>query len=117
MGGHSLSLSAALAYVYENIVAADFDLIAVNADTRIHRQLAVGDVILPTVPRAGNNLAVHLTGAERAATVQAGVIDGVEGSVNIGEGDGFAFHGEFPDVAGGNFVFACGAEKWHSVSS
>jgi hypothetical protein len=34
--GHLFPLSAMLAYVYENIVATDFDLVAIDADGGIH---------------------------------------------------------------------------------
>jgi hypothetical protein len=36
VGGHLFSLSATLAYVYENVVATNFNLIAVHADAWIH---------------------------------------------------------------------------------
>jgi hypothetical protein len=36
VGGHLFSLSRALAYVYENVVAADLNLIAVHPDAWIH---------------------------------------------------------------------------------
>lgn len=45
--------------------------------------------------------------------VEAQVIDGVDFSANIGEGNGFSVKLEFADATGGKFSNLCCAKKSH----
>jgi hypothetical protein len=67
-----------LAEVDENFVASNFDRIAVDAHAAVRNDLASGDVILPSMPRAGHDLSFELAFTERAGLVQAYAIDSVK---------------------------------------
>ena len=62
--------------------------------------LACSDVVRPAVPGALDDVALAETVAERASLVDAGVVEGVKGTVDVKERDGgaagidgFAFSG------------------------
>jgi len=64
-------LSPALAYIYEDIVAADFHSIRLASDGRVGNQFSGGDVVLPPVPGASDDLTVKLALAQRPSTMKA----------------------------------------------
>src|SRR6266446_617476 len=64
------------------------DRVARNAARRGWAEYGAGlDVVDGPMPRARDLLARHLALGERAATVGAGVVDGVEAPLQVGEGD------------------------------
>jgi len=66
-----LRLSPALAYIYEDIVAADFHPVRLASDGRVSDQLSRGDVVLPPMPGASDDLAVKLALAQWPSTMEA----------------------------------------------
>jgi hypothetical protein len=74
-----------LPYIYEDIISADFDCIAVDADGRVGRQLSVRHIVFPTVPGTYNDLAFELALAQRTAPVQAYIIDCKELTCDVGQ--------------------------------
>ena len=66
-----LRLSPALAYIYEDIVAADFHPIRLASDGRVGDQFSGGDVVLPPVPGASDDLPVKLAPTQWPSTVEA----------------------------------------------
>src|SRR5437867_129420 len=68
-------------------VALDLHLVALDALALVHRVAARGHVVLPAVPRAGDDHAVELALPERPAAVEAGVVHGVERTAHVEERD------------------------------
>jgi hypothetical protein len=66
-----LRLSPALAYIYEDIVAADFHSIRLAGNGRVGDQFSGGDVVLPPVPGASDDLPVQLALAQWPSTMEA----------------------------------------------
>ena len=66
-----LRLSPALAYIYEDIVAADFHPIGLTGNGRVGDQFSGGDVVLPPVPGASDDLPVQLALAQWPSTMEA----------------------------------------------
>src|SRR4029077_17162308 len=102
-----------LADVDPNVFAANFDREAGDGDGGIHGGFAAGNVVLPAVPRAGDHFALQLALAERSAAMEAGVVNGVEGSVDIGDGQGAAVDLKFADGTRGDFIFSRRTQKRH----
>ena len=94
-----------LPYIYEDILATNFDSVTVDSHGRISGQLAVGHIVFPAVPRTYDDLAFHFAFAQRAAPVQAYVIDCKELTFDVGYCDVFAVQLEFANRAGRDFVF------------
>src|ERR1700730_1870890 len=103
----------ALADVDPDVFAANFDREAGDGHGGIHRGFAGGDVVLPAVPGAGDHLALELAFAERSAAMEASVVNGVEGSVDVGDGQGATVDLKFADRARGNFIFSRRTQKRH----
>src|SRR5438876_5783243 len=68
-------------------VALERHLVTLDALALVHRVAARGHVVLPAVPRAGDDHALELALPERPATVEAGVVDGVERAAHVEERD------------------------------
>src|SRR5262245_2751640 len=68
-------------------VALDLHVVALDALVLVHRVDAGRDVVLPAVPRTGHDYPVELALPERAAAVEARVVDGVEDPPDIEERD------------------------------
>jgi hypothetical protein len=68
-------LSLLLTDVYVDVLAPNLDCITADAYCRIGRQLPGRYVVFPTVPRTYDDLAFELSFAQRAAAMQADVID------------------------------------------
>src|SRR5712691_9787298 len=106
-----------LAHVDEDVFSADLQGIAIHAHGGVLADLAGGYVVLPAVPGTRHYRAIHYPLAQRPAPVQAGIVDGVELSGNIGQGNGLAFHLKLPDRSRRNFIrFRC-SHKPHLVFS
>jgi hypothetical protein len=65
------------------------------------------------MPWAGDNFTLQLSFAEWSATMQAGVQNGIEGSVHVGDREGTAVNLEFTDGPRGDFIFSRGTQKCH----
>src|SRR5713101_512933 len=103
------------ANINENVVAAHLDRVGFDANGRICRQLAGGDVVLPAVPGAGDDLAFEVALAKRAAAMEAYIIDYKQLTANIGKGDCLAVELKFADCPRRDLVLLCGAHKSHSL--
>src|SRR5262245_11070126 len=66
-----------------HVVADDARLVFGNADRRILDEHAGGDVVLPAVPRARDDPAAEAAFGERAAAMQADVVDRVEDTADV----------------------------------
>src|SRR2546426_4210872 len=64
-------------------VALERHLVTLDALALVHRVAARGHVVLPAVPRAGDDHALELALPERPATVEAGVGGGVERAAHV----------------------------------
>ena len=73
-----------LSQVDVNLVALHFAIKASYAGIWIHDRLAGGDVELPAMPRAGHHGPFQLALTKRTATMQTGVVDGVEPTAYVG---------------------------------
>src|SRR5262245_57729559 len=71
----------------EDGVAFDLHIVAVDALALVHRVDAGRDVVLPAVPGAGDDHALELALAERAAAMEARVVDRVKGAADVEERD------------------------------
>src|SRR5882762_11798238 len=104
-----------LASVHENIFSANLNGVAIHAHRWVLANLAGGHVILPAMPRAGHFVAVHNSLAQRPASMQAGIVDGVELAADICEGNRFALHLKLSDRSRRDFIrFRC-SRKRHLV--
>lgn len=54
-----------LAYIYEDILASDFNRIAMDSNRRIRCQLPVRYIVFPAVPRTYDDLPLKLPFAQR----------------------------------------------------
>src|SRR5262245_20243419 len=85
-----------LAERHQHVATLDLRLVARDLQV-VGDALAGGDVVLPRVPRAGDDAALELALAERTAAVRAFVVDRVEAAVDVEQrqllpldGDGLA---------------------------
>ena len=69
------------------------------------------------MPRAGHDLPVHDSLAERAPSVQAGIVDGVELATDIGQRNGLALDLKLPDRSRRDFIGLRCSSKRHLVFS
>src|SRR6266851_2996728 len=63
-----------LTAVHKDIFAADFERIGLHSDRGVRGYFAGGHVVLPAVPRAGDNIGFELALAQWAAAMQAGIV-------------------------------------------
>src|SRR5712664_2521648 len=101
--------------IYKNIFPPNLYSIAIHSHRGILPDLAGGHVVLPPVPRAGHNLSVHYTLAQRPPSVQASIIDGVELAAYVGQRYGFALDLKLPDRSRRDFIRLCCSRKRHLV--
>src|SRR5437879_11805850 len=106
-------MASGLAAVDPDIFAANFHGEAGHGDGGVQGDFAGAYVILPAMPRAGDHFALQLALAERSATMQAGVVNGVESSVHIGDSQGRAVDLKFADGPRGNLIFSRRTQKRH----
>src|SRR5208282_1233418 len=74
----------------ENIVALGLDGEAGDFLVRFVVLASGGDVVTPSVPRAGDGCALEFALAERTATMQAGIVNRVELSTGVEQRDRLA---------------------------
>jgi len=72
---------------YLNLVSFDPYGTAGDGDVRILRSFAGLYVESPSVPRTFDDVALQMAFSERSARMRAGIVDGVEGSVDIKKGN------------------------------
>jgi four helix bundle protein len=89
-----------------NLVAHDPRLVPRDADARILNHRARRDVVLPPVPRARDDAAGDRSFGKRTAAVQADVVDGMEGAVEIEERNPAIADGDLAALAGRNVADA-----------
>ena len=70
-----------------NFSVFDLDVVGAELDREVELVLARAHVVLPAVPRAGEDAALEAALAERALEVEAVLLDGVEAAVAVREGD------------------------------
>src|SRR5712664_2677640 len=103
--------------IYKNIFPPNLYSIAIHSHRGILPNLAGGHVVLPPVPRAGHNLSVHYTLAQRTPSVQAGIVDGVELATYVGQRNGFALDLKLPDSSRTDLIRLRSSRKRHVVFS
>jgi hypothetical protein len=72
---------------YSNFSVFDLDVVGLQLDREIELVLARSHVVLPAVPRAGQDAAFEPAVAQRPSEVEAVRLDGVEAALAVGEGD------------------------------
>ena len=75
MAWEKSKLNRVLPYIYEDIITADFDRVAVDAYGSVGRKLSIRYIVFPAVPGTYNDLAFELALAQRATPVETYVID------------------------------------------
>src|ERR1700676_829200 len=65
------------------------------------------------MPGAGDGLAVQCALPYGASPVEAGVVDGIELTLNIGDGQRLSIHLELPDRTGRDFILPRRTQKGH----
>src|ERR1700676_1391890 len=65
------------------------------------------------MPGAGDGLAVQCALPYGASPVEAGVVDSIELTLNIGYGQRFSIHLELPDRTGRDFILPRRTQKGH----
>jgi hypothetical protein len=109
----TITLKPLSADVYEHIVTPNFDRIAGGGHCGIGQELAVGNVKLPSVPGASHHLTIQVAFAQRAALMQAYVVDCKEFACHIGEGDAFFADLKFLDGSYRHIIPAGRADECH----
>jgi hypothetical protein len=104
-----------LTEIYVDIVTPDLNRIALHANRRIGGQLPRRHVVFPTVPRTYDHLALKLAFTQRAASMQAYIIDCKYLAVNVGQGDVLTIYIEFADRSRGYFILLSSPQKGHRV--
>ena len=87
-------------YIHQHIPVLNLDGINVNPGLGIAFQASRSRVIFPSVPGADHFAVFDISLPERAAHVQANVVDGGAGAVDIGHTDGLSRNFEFLGLAG-----------------
>src|SRR5258708_13055792 len=100
----------------EDFVSPNLKRIAIDPHGRVLANLACGHGVLPTVPRAGNNITLERPLSQGPAPMQAGIVDRVKVSPDVGYSNGLALHLKFLDRARGNFFRLPPPRKRHSFS-
>src|SRR5256884_9677980 len=77
--------------------------------------LAGGHVVLPAMPRASHYVSVHNALAQWPATMEAGIVDGIELAADICQGNRFALHLKLSSRSRGDFIRLCCSLKRHLV--
>jgi hypothetical protein len=72
---------------YSNFSVFDLDVVGSQLDREIELVLAGSHVVLPAVPRAGQDAALEPAVTQRPAEVEAVRLDGVEAAFAVGERD------------------------------
>src|SRR5882757_1202017 len=103
--------------IHEYVFAANLNLVAIHSHGWVLADLARSYVILPAVPRASDDVAVHYALPQWASSVQAGVVDGIELAADIGQGNRFALNMELPNRSRRDFICLCCARKRHRLLS
>jgi hypothetical protein len=78
-----LCVSLLFSCIYPYIFASDFDRVARHGDRWVGEKFATGHVVLPAVPGTYDRRAFEFTLAERAASMEAYIVDSVELTFNI----------------------------------
>jgi hypothetical protein len=97
----------------EDFIPSDFRLVASNSHARVLDNLPGGYVILPPVPRTGNNFILECTLAQRTSPMQASIVDSIELTRYIGERYGLARNLNLVDGSWWNFGSLGGRHKRH----
>jgi hypothetical protein len=99
--------------IYKDIVASEFDGIANDSNFRVLDVFSVGDVELPTMPGASDDGTFQVAFAKGTTLMQAGVVDRVDFSGNVGESHSRIFDLELLDGAGTQIANFCDADECH----
>jgi hypothetical protein len=91
-------------YIYEDLIAANFDRVAGRSDGRVRYHVTGSHVELPAMPGAGDDLAVEFPFTQGASPMHAYVIDGKELAFDIGYRDRRSTHLEFVNGAWRNLA-------------
>ena len=79
------------------IFTPHFNRIGFDGHSLVRDQFSGRNVVLPTVPWAGYRNSLKKPLAERPASVEAGIVDGIELIADIGDRDCEAIHLELPN--------------------
>src|ERR1700674_6206 len=104
-----------LAGIHENIFSTNFNGVAIHPHSWVLANLARGHVVLPAMPRASHYVSVHNTLAQWPATMEAGIVDGIELAADICQGNRFALHLKLANLSRRNFIRLCRSRKRHLV--
>src|SRR5882672_2804435 len=107
----------ALTGVNENIFTADLYAVAIHPHGWVLADFASSYVVLPPMPRAGHHVAVHHSLPQRPAPVQAGIVNGVELTANVRQGDRFALDLELANRSRCNLIRLRSPRKRHLLPS
>ena len=66
-----------------NLIPFDPDRTTGDGDVRILRSCAGSYIESPSVPRTFDDVAIQMAFSERSSRMRTGIVDGVEGSVDI----------------------------------
>jgi hypothetical protein len=84
---------------YSNFSVFDLDVVGSQLDREIELVLAGSHVVLPAVPRAGQDAAFEPALAEGPTEVEAVWLEGVEAALAVGESDLLVAGSDGADVA------------------
>src|SRR5437764_2891317 len=80
-------LSLVTCHLNRDVIPLDLDRVRGDLEGRVPYLLARADVVLPHVPGAGDHVALQKSFTERAAPVQASIVEGIDGALHVEQGD------------------------------
>jgi hypothetical protein len=96
---------------YSNFSVFDLDVVGSQLDREIELVLTGSHVVLPAVPRAGQDAAFEPALAEGPSEVEAVRLEGVEAALAVGKGDLVVAGPDGSDVARGQVLGACDGQE------
>src|SRR6266581_2230491 len=105
-------LKSELTGIHENVFSANLNGVAIHPHRWILPNLAGDNIILPAMPRTRHHISVHNTLPQRPATMQTGIVDGIELAAYICQGNCFALHLKLSDRSGRDLIrLRCSHER------
>jgi hypothetical protein len=99
--------------VYENIFSPDLHAVAIHTHGRVLADFARGYVVLPAMPWARHDVAVHNSLTEGPSPVETRIVNGTVLAANIRQGDRLALYLELPDRSWSNLIRLRSSRKRH----
>ena len=99
-----------------NLIPFDPDGTASDSDLRILRSFASLYVESPSVPRAFDDVTIKMAFSKRSSRMRTGVVDSVEASSDIKQGNPDPLDLDGPPGSRRNFLYRCDGNKFRHAA-